>query len=278
MEGERNDQEAAAQSPEDGTETRRPSLAERLMNPQPVPAAASTTDRTPAMNPQASTPPTPTAGRPPAYAATEPAPAAAGPAPRTGPEPPAPPRQTTGQRSVFTGLRPRSSLGANEALKDARRFVRVRYYSFLASMVILLAAFVIGALILGISRLNDGPWEVQAVAGAVAGGSLLLLIALQYRPAAGFATAAAELAQLEALESHLDRSYALWDAFLEDRESKQQVMANEVALAVSSMTAATRDLVAAQADFVGGTRARRNEAPARAPLPSQSFPDPRRYQ
>jgi hypothetical protein len=207
---------------------------------------------------------------------SDPNPAAA--EPRTNREPPSPPRQTTGQRSVFTGLRPRTNLGANEALRDARRFVRVRYYSFLASMVILLAAFVIGALILGISRLNDGPWEVQAVAGAVAGGSLLLLIALQYRPAAGFASAAAELAQLEALESHLDRSYALWDAFLEDRETKQQVMANEVALAVSSMTAATRDLVAAQADFVGGTRSRRSEVPGRAPLPSPSFPDPRRYQ
>jgi hypothetical protein len=261
MEGERNDEEATAQEPENGTETRRPSLAERLMNPQTAPAAVPAGDR-PATSVQS----------------TEQKPVPAPAEPRPNREAPPPNRPTTGQRSVFTGLRPRTTLGANESLKDARRFVRVRYYSFLASMVILLAAFVIGALILGISRLNDGPWEVQAVAGAVAGGSLLLLIALQYRPAAGFASAAAELAQLEALESHLDRSYALWDAFLEDRESKQQVMANEVALAVSSMTAATRDLVAAQADFVGGTRTRRNEPPARAPLPSPGFPDPRRYQ
>jgi hypothetical protein len=185
-------------------------------------------------------------------------------------------RPANAQRQASVDLRFRSQPVVNEALKDARRFIRVRYYSFLGSIVLLFVTLVVSAAVLAVSLLSDGAWEAQAGAGAIAGVALLLLIFLQYSPAAGFATAAAELAQLEALRAHLERSYDFWDAFLEDRETNR-VVANDVAIAVSSMTSATRELVAAQAEFVVARRGGRNAGDARPRLPTPTTPDPRRY-
>src|SRR5690606_11031752 len=96
--------------------TRRPSLAERLMNPQPAQPAQTSAD-------------SPTAAEQPPPAADSPAPAQA--------------RAGLSQRQAFTALRPRPDLNGSDALRDARRFVRVRYFSFLASMLILLITFVV---------------------------------------------------------------------------------------------------------------------------------------
>jgi hypothetical protein len=250
VESDREDALAGGREPSTDGAGRRPSLSERLMNPRVAAAYSPEPPNRPAFQ---------EAG------------------PNSVEAAPPSPRQAAFQRSAFAGLRARTGLGSDEALKEARRFIRMRYYSFLASIVTLLLIFIIAAIALGVSRLGGGEWEVEAAAGAVAGTSLLLIILLQYRPATGFCTAASELAQVEALHSHLERSYALWDAFLEDREAKQQVQANEVALAVSSMTAATRELVAAQAELASGDRRPSGNEPPRSNLPSPTMPDPRRY-
>ena len=263
MEDGREETRATSEELPTSDPNRRPSLTERLMNPGTVAASGVNRDRAAAdVQPQA---PNPEAGVGQSRSTD------AGRAERAT-------RQTTGQRATFTALQARSGSTANDALKDARRFIRVRYYSFLASMLLLLLTLIISASVLGIALLSDSGWEQQAVAGAVAAAALLLLIFLQYNPAAGFASAAAELSQLEALAAHLEKSYALWDAFLDDRESRQQVMANEVALAVSSMTTATREIVAAQAELAAARRRPRgNDSPPRPPFPSPTTPDPRRY-
>ena len=264
MEESKGDAPTTSQEPPAGDANRRPSLTERLMNPQRASDPGENADR-PTAEPSTQEP-APGAG------ARDSRPADAERNRQAGM------RQTTSQRTVFSRLRSHSDSSMSEALKDARRFIRVRYYSFLVMMLILLLTLVISAIVLAISLLSDSGWEQQAASGAVAGGALLLLILLQYNPAGGFSSAAAELSQLEALSTHLERSYALWDSFLDDRESKQQIVANEVALAVSSMTTATRELVAAQAEFVTARRAPRGSGPPPRPaFPSPTTPDPRRY-
>jgi hypothetical protein len=254
MEGGHEEATTTPQEPSAADGTRRPSLSERLMNPGAFGAA-------PPREPQPQEP------------------AAAVELRSIEPERSSQPvsRPMTAQRAAFADLRFRVEPVASDALKDARRFIRVRYYSFLGSMALVLATLIVAVVVLGLSLANGGAWEVKAASGAVAAGALFLLILLQYNPAAGFASAAAELAQVEALRGHLERSYALWDAFLEDGETRKEITAHEIALAVSSMTSATRELVAAQAELTAARRSGR-EATASAPkFPSPSAPDPRRY-
>jgi hypothetical protein len=172
----------------------------------------------------------------------------------------------------------RSSPTLNEALREARRFIRLRYFTFLVTVGILFGAGVVAAAVLVVSLLSDTGWEQQVASGAVAGAAVLLLVMLQYRPAGSFAAAGAEIFQLEALRADLEKSYDLWDVFLQQREARQQVSANDVATAVSSMASATRDLVAAQTELMrSSSRPSRNREPGPSSLPTPTFPDPRRY-
>jgi hypothetical protein len=164
----------------------------------------------------------------------------------------------------------------DSALREARRDIQVRYVTFLACILILFATLAVGAGILVVSLLMDTGWEQQAASGAVAGGALLFLLLMQYRPARSFVSAGAEIAQLEALRAHLEKSHALWDEFLEEHEGSHEVTANDIALAVSSMTFATREMVAAQASFVE-TRDRPQGSDKTRTLPTPTMPDPRRY-
>jgi hypothetical protein len=153
----------------------------------------------------------------------------------------------------------------------------LRYFSFLLSLFILVATLAVGAGVLVSSLLDDSRWEQQAASGAVAGAALLLLLVIQYRPAGGIVTAAAELAQFDAQATHLEKSYALWDRFLEQRAEGQEISARDVAMAVSSMTAATREMMAAQADLIAPRRGRQATASPRPSVPTPTTPDPGRY-
>jgi hypothetical protein len=235
------------EGPSNGSATR-PSLAERLMNPPPRPASDLV------------------------ETGAEPA------------EPPAGPRQPAGVHppSALRESEPSFSLAATpalQALHEARRMIRLRYFAFVASMTILFITLVVAVITLAVFLLDGGAWEEKAGSGAIAGGALLLLILLQYRPVAGYATAATELTQLEILTAHLQRSYALWDTFLEDKGRTRQVGANDVAVAVSSMTAATRDLVMLQTEVLRSRRGVSGSAPSTqlGVFPTPTSPDPRRY-
>ena len=233
----------------DSDSARRPSLAERLMNPQQRAATASL-------------------DRP----AAEPAPA-----PSAVEERPLPVAPSAALRSAAPAFA-QATNPAGQSLKEARRMIRLRYLVFLASMFVLFATMVAATIALAVFALGDGRWEELAASGAIAGAALLLLVLLQYRPIAGYATAASELTRLEALSTHLEKSYALWDGFLEQKRSSQQVGANDVALAVSSMTAATRDMVSLQAELLR-TRGGASTPPATqlGSFPTPTSPDPRRY-
>ena len=257
MEGNEHEAPVTPQETPTSGASERPSLTERLMNPQLAASARPAQDGSGREEDAA------TSGGSSVGSARRPDTADA----------------STRQRMAFNGMA-RSNAAADNALTEARRFVRLRYFGFLLSMLILLATLVVAVIVLGVSLLTDATWKEQAASGGVAGGALLLLLFLQYRPAGSFASAAVEIAQLEALRNHLEKSYALWDGFLEVRESQQQVAANEVALAVSSMTATTRELIATQAQLAAGRGSSRGSNAAKQALPpslSVTQPDPRRY-
>ena len=255
-------QEAPGQSEGDnrGKAESRPSLAERLMNPpnpeSPRPEPERLVPDVPAQEALART-----------VAEEHQAPARERPMPPVGSRLPVSASSTSDLNQSL-----------NEALREARRFIRIRYFIFLASVTVFFATVAVATVVLVLSLLEGARWEQQAASGAVAATALLLLILIQYRPAGSFESAAVEIAQMEVLRTHLDKSYSLWAEFLGDRASTGQVSANEVAMAVSSMTLASRQLVAALAEFVEPQRkSRKPIAQLRSELPTPTVPDPRRY-
>ena len=170
-----------------------------------------------------------------------------------------------------------SNASITASLKEARRFVRVRYFSFLTLLLVLAATLIVAVVVLTESLLNDGRWEVQAGSAAVAAGALAILVLMQYRPASTYSSASVELAQLEALRIHLEHSYGVWNEFLTARRDRD-ISANEIATAVASMTSTTRELVSLQAEFMSSNLADRgSRQPPRPSFPTPTMPDPRRY-
>jgi hypothetical protein len=250
-----------SQSPPDGgageMSAKRPSLAERLMNPPKDGPLNSGGERA------SSRPEVDATARP--LLTAEPQAADA------------PSQDSVSHRPAFTSFSSTSNLIMSQSLNEARRLMRLRYFAFLGSIAILFTTLIAAASTLAVFLLSDGGWEELAASGVVAGAALLLLILVQYRPAAGFAAAAAEIAGLDALSSHLQKSYALWDGFLDQSGSTRQVGANDVALAVSSMTSATREIIALQTQLLESRRGTARTGPAHRVMPTPTSPDPRRY-
>lgn len=165
-----------------------------------------------------------------------------------------------------------TSASITAALKEARRFVRVRYFAFLALLVIVGLTLIVATITLAVSLLDEGTWQEKVGSAAVAGGALVVLILMQYRPARTYSTASVELTQLEALRTQLESTYRLWDEFLARRE--HELTAADLASAVLSMTSTTREMVSLHSDLVQNRRAR---AASPVALPTPTFPDPRRY-
>ena len=167
-----------------------------------------------------------------------------------------------------------------DTLDEARRYIRFRYLVFLASiLVVFLVALIVGVAFIA-SLLSGADWEQTGISGGVLAVSILLLVLLQYRPARSFALAASQLAQLEATQGHLTKSYGFWERYLVEHQKAHQLTANDVALAVSSLTAATRELMTAQLSLDGGVANQSDANGKRARgsrLPTGINPDPRRY-
>lgn len=169
------------------------------------------------------------------------------------------------------------SASASESLREARRFVRLRYFSFLGVLLIVAATLAVSVITLAVFLLSESSWQEKAGSAVVAGAALVLLIVLQYRPASTYSSAAIELAQLEAMRMHLEKSYGAWDEYLKSRERVREVTASEFATAVASMTSTTREMVALQAELLQTKKATRTGQSARPGFPTPTMPDPRRY-
>ncbi len=170
--------------------------------------------------------------------------------------------------------------GVDDALDQARRYIQVRYIIFLVSLLSVFLLTAIAGTVFVVLLLGGSDWERTAISGGVAAFLVVILIILQYRPARSFASAATQVAQLESTRASLNKSIEFWDRFLAERQEERQLSAENIALAVSSITAASRELVQSEVDTEMGPGARtarpgRTEE-AQAPA-TKSAPDPRRY-
>jgi hypothetical protein len=170
-----------------------------------------------------------------------------------------------------------------DTLDEARRYIRVRYFVFLASILVVFLVAVIVGIVFIASLLSGSDWERIGISGGVAGVSIVLLVLLQYRPARSFALAASQLAQLEATQNNLNRSFGFWERYLAERQHTHQLTANDVGQAVASLTAASRDLMTTELSLEAGF-AKAYEAAAKAGgkaavsgVPTTTTPDPGRY-
>lgn len=270
----------------------RPSLAERLMSLDPT-RGGGARERTPASPPP---PSAPAAEGPPGPGSSGSTSAAAPTQERPTPQerPSASQADRRGWNSSVTRF---SSAILEDALEESRRYIQVRYAVFLASVaVVFLLTVIVGIVFVG-SLLGGSDWERIAISGAVATVSIILLLLLQYRPARSFGSAASQVAQLEATRAHLNKSFEFWDRYLGERRESHQLSANDVAMAVSSLTAASRELMNTEMDLEAGlARASENQdresgsrrgsqgsQSAQGPgqrasqPPTSTMPDPRRY-
>jgi hypothetical protein len=148
-------------------------------------------------------------------------------------------------------------------------------------LIVFLVTVIVGVAF--IVSLLGSDWERIGISGGVLAVAVILLILMQYRPARSFALAASQLAQLEAAQTQMNRSFTFWERFIQDRQASHELTAQDVATAVSSLSSAAGNLMNAQAELdvaVAGSR------PAQAPaqqsrngprLPTTAAPDPRRY-
>ena len=181
----------------------------------------------------------------------------------------------SGDRSIT--FRPQitpPSLGLDNALKEARNYIRLRYAVFLVTVVGLLVLTLIGAATFISEMLGSRSWEKLALSGGLGLVSLAMLVVLQYRPANGFRLAAVQWAQLEAVRQSLNHSVELWDEFLTHREATNELSPADITAAVSSLTAASRAFTDLESRLHASSPGRE---PTRPQIPTPSAPDPGRY-
>lgn len=244
----------------------RPSLAERLMNPE---SPATRKVRQPAAT---ATPPDAIAESP-----AEPAPTALSRVASEKPPVPSPPniaRSAPLPRFTAPNL--------DGALGQARRYIQLRYLIFLSSLlVVFLLTIVVGGFFV-ISLLNGSDWQETGISGGVVAFLVLILLLLQYRPARSFGSAATQVARLEATRASMNKSIEFWDRFLDERQREHSLEAADIATAVTSMTAAARELMNTEIDLeMTNTRASASQPKAQeensSSRPKTVIPDPRRY-
>jgi hypothetical protein len=166
-------------------------------------------------------------------------------------------------------------------LQEARRYIRLRYSVFLASVLLMLGlAVIIGLALLVMLAAGSGSGTL-AIMAALEGLAVVLLLFLQYRPARSFGSAAWQVAQLEATRAQLNKSFQIWERFLAEREESRPLSAQDVALAVSSLNTAAQGLFQfeqKEREFEQKSRRKLRSAGAEAqPARAAVNPNPRRY-
>jgi hypothetical protein len=137
-----------------------------------------------------------------------------------------------------------SSPTLENALAEAHDYTRLRYFAFFSAVVFVFSLAVAfgGALIWALA--TSVGWQTLAIIAAsealalVALGAFLLF--LQLGPPGNLRPSAEELAKREAARAYLNKSYDLWERFLSNHNESRAVTAEDVALAVSSLTAASQ--------------------------------------
>lgn len=160
------------------------------------------------------------------------------------------------------------------SLNEANNLVRLRYQVLLASV-----AFVFGlAIVSGIAMLGalvaNAEWQVLAIIGALEAAALLALVAilvfLQNEPSVHSAPTSTEIAQLETARAYLNKSFEFWEKYLNEREGNRSITAEDVAIAVSSLTAASHGLLDLEAGLAALASAKFKRPTSEQPSPAST--------
>jgi hypothetical protein len=137
-----------------------------------------------------------------------------------------------------------SSSTLENALAEAHDYTRLRYFAFFSAIVFVFTlAMAFGVAMVWALSTGVG-WQTLAIVTAsealalVALGAFLLF--LQLGPPRNLGASAEELAKREAARAYLNKSYDLWERYLSNHSESRAVTAEDVALAVSSLTAASQ--------------------------------------
>jgi hypothetical protein len=137
-----------------------------------------------------------------------------------------------------------SSPTLENALAEAHDYTRLRYLAFFSAVVFVFTLAVAFGVAMVYALASGVGWQTLAIVTAsealalVALGAFLLF--LQLGPPRNLGASAEELAKREAARAYLNKSYDLWERFLSNQGDSRAVTAEDVALAVSSLTAASQ--------------------------------------
>jgi hypothetical protein len=138
----------------------------------------------------------------------------------------------------------RVSPGAlDNAMEEARSYVRTSFRLFLVSVIVTLILSAISSAFFLASVINYSDWQKPVITGAFSLVTVAFVFLLQYAPARNYRAGAAQVTQIEATRVHLNKAYELWERYLNERDSGHPITAEEMAIAVSSLTAATQGVV-----------------------------------
>ena len=137
-----------------------------------------------------------------------------------------------------------SSPTLENALAEAHDYTRLRYLAFFSAVVFVFTLAVAFGVAIVYALASGVGWQTLAIVTAsevvalVALGAFLLF--LQLGPPRNLGASAEELAKRQAARAYLNKSYDLWERFLSNQGESRTVTAEDVALAVSSLTAASQ--------------------------------------
>ncbi|HWO74264.1 MAG TPA: hypothetical protein VNN21_11985 [Dehalococcoidia bacterium] len=261
----------------------RPSLAERLMG------MASVDRPTSEMRPVAGSGERSLAERlmnaAPAGTGSRPQPSQASPPPQAAASPPPPPEPPPARPADSRVAAPRPNVRLTPpvldgTLDEAHHYIRLRYYVFLGSVLLVFLLAVFGAIAFLVALAGDADWKKLAIIGGMETLAIAFLIFLQYRPARSFGSAATQVAKLEATRAQLNKSFEFWERFLNERQETRPLTAQEVAMAVASLTEASNGLFDVETGLgqaAEGAQKRGKEAGAAPQARAPAAPNPRRY-
>jgi hypothetical protein len=137
-----------------------------------------------------------------------------------------------------------SSPTLENALAEAHDYTRLRYFAFFSAVVFVFTLAVAFGVAMVWALASGVGWQTLAIVTAsealalAALGAFLLF--LQLGPPRNLGASAEELAKREAARAYLNKSYDLWERYLSNHSESRAVTAEDVALAVSSLTAASQ--------------------------------------
>jgi hypothetical protein len=130
---------------------------------------------------------------------------------------------------------------------EAERLARLRYNALVSALAVVFGLAIVAGLAVVFAVIGDAEWQLVAIAGGLEALAVVALVALlmflEHEPLIQAAPTSTEMAQLETARTYMNKSFEFWEKYLTEREDGRPVTAEDVAMAVSSLTAASHNLL-----------------------------------